>query len=582
MATSKDISQSRLKSFLVFLPIFKWISIYEKAWLRPDLMAGLAVWAMTVPQALAYAGIAGVPPVYGLYAIPFAMIAYAIFGTSRTLCVGPESAIAIISAVTIGSLAGGDPAEFLVLTALLTLIVGVMFLLFGVLRLGWAANFLSQPVLQGFTQGIALTVIVGQIPTILGMETAYSETLNGLSEQLHVGFFVKTWALFATLGDTAMVTTMVGLGSLVLLFALKKFVPGSPSALIAVIIGVGAVVLLGLTEQGVRVVGEVESGMVSLHFPTVSFDNVVALLPGAFAITLLGYSISLSVATVGAETTGEKIEPNQELIALGVANLGSALSSGFVVCGSLSRGVVIRRAGGRTQIITLINAGLVILTLVVLLPFFFKLPFATLSAIVVQAMLGLISVDYFKRLYKIDRAEFLYGLAAMFGVLIFGLLEGVAIGVILSLVVLIRNVTRPVTAVLGEIEEKGAYRDTVYFPEAKTIPGLLIFRFDAPIIFPNAAYFVSELHSCIESSETPVRKILVAAQQINQIDSTGSDHLARLLAELNGLDIELSFAEAKKGLRMMMVRTGLEEKVGTNNFYNSLSEGVEAFTNNPV
>ena len=579
MNSPKDGSHTGPNPFIRLLPIFSWIPKYERAWLRPDLMAGLAVWAMTVPQALAYAGIAGVPPVYGLYAIPFAMVAYVIFGTSRTLCVGPESAIAIISAVTVGALAGGDPAEFLILTALLTLIVGVMFLLFGLLRLGWAANFLSQPVLQGFTQGIALTVIVGQIPTVLGMESAYAETLTGLSERFHTGFFVKTWAIFATLDATALVTTTVGLGSLALLFMLKKFVPGSPSALIAVVLGVSAVTLLGLTEQGVRVVGEVESGMVSLALPAVSFDKVIALLPGAFAIALLGYSVSLSVATVGAEATGEEIEPNQELIALGMANLGSALSSGFVVCGSLSRGVVIRRAGGRTQVVSLINAGLVVLTLVILLPLFFRLPFATLSAVVIQAMLGLLSLAYFQRLYRIDRAEFVYSLAALLGVLTLGILQGVAIGVILSLAVLIWKVSRPVTAVLGRLPEKDTYRDLRMYPEAELVPGLLIFRFDAPIIFPNAAFFASEVRRCIGESTAPVRQVLVAAQQINQMDSTGSDYLVRLLAELNGQEIGLSFAEAKAGLRERMARTGLEEKVGAQQFYDSITDGVEAFSN---
>jgi MFS superfamily sulfate permease-like transporter len=317
------------------LPILTWLPSYERSWLRVDVMAGLAVWAMTVPQALAYAGIAGVPPVYGLYAVPLAMVAYALLGTSRTLCVGPESAIAIISAVTVGALVVGDASEFLALTSLLALIVGVLFLLFGLLRLGWVASFLSRPVLQGFTQGIALIVIAGQVPTLLGTGSAVGRTTGELRNlpQLvgldmdYTGFLLQSWAVLTTLNEAHLPTLLVGLGSLALLFVFKRLQPGAPSALITVLLTVIAVSVLGLAERGVSVIGEVETGMVTLAVPAVSLGNVAALIPGAFAIVLLGYAVSLSVASVGAEATGEEIDPNQELVALGGANLGAALSS---------------------------------------------------------------------------------------------------------------------------------------------------------------------------------------------------------------------------------------------------------------
>jgi high affinity sulfate transporter 1 len=479
------------------LPIFTWLPYYERVWLRADIMAGLAVWAMTVPQALAYAGIAGVPPVYGLYTVPLAMIAYAVFGTSRTMCVGPESAIAIISAVTVGALAVGDPNEFLVLTALLTFVVGVLFLIFGLLRLGWVANFLSQPVLQGFTQGIALTVIIGQIPKLFGTETTFAHLTESMRSLPHLigleidysGFFLQAWAVVRTLGEANLPTTAVGIGALALLFVLRRFWPLAPSALISVILSVLAVSFLGLADRGVGVIGEVGTGMVSLALPVVSVDKLTTLIPGALAIVLLGYSVSLSVAAVGAQATGEEINPNQELIGLGMANLGAALSSGFVVCGSLSRGVVIRRAGGKTQVVSLINAGLVFLTLLFVLPLFFKLPNATLSAVVIQAMLGLLNFAYLRKLFRIDRSEFAYAMAALFGVLVLGILQGVALGVVLALVLLIRRVSRPTTAVLGRLPGTDAYRDITLRSEAETIPGLLIFRFDAPIIFANGAFF---------------------------------------------------------------------------------------------
>jgi high affinity sulfate transporter 1 len=537
---------------------------------------------MTVPQALAYAGIAGVPPVYGLYAVPLAMVAYAVFGTSRTLCVGPESAIAIISAVTVGALVVGDANEFLTLTSLLALIVGALFLLFGLLRLGWVASFLSRPVLQGFTQGIALTVIVGQLPTLLGTSSAFgakTAELRNLPQLVgleidYTGIVTQAWAVVSTLGEANLPTVIVGILSLALLFALKRFQPGAPSALIAVVLGVLAVSVLGLEDRGVGVIGEVETGMVSLAVPAVSVSNVIALLPGAFAIVLLGYAVSLSVAAVGAEATGEEIDPNQELVALGGANLGAALSSGFVVCGSLSRGVVIRRAGGRTQVVSLINAGLVFLTLVFALPLFFKLPSAALAAVVIQAMSGLLDFGYLSRLFRINRGEFAYAMAALLGVILLGILEGVALGVILALVVLVRRVSRPGTAVLGRLPGSNQYRDIIAHPEAETTPGLLIFRFDAPVIFANAAYFADGVRRLIAEAADPVREVLIPAQQINQVDSTGSEQLGRLRAELERKGIAISFAEVKRGVREIIRHTNLEETIGADRFYESIEAGV--------
>jgi SulP family sulfate permease len=585
MSAKEKIGYSRTQFLSSLLPIITWLPRYQRAWFKTDIMAGLAVWAMMVPQALAYAGIAGMPPIYGLYAVPLAMVAYAVFGTSRTLSVGPESAIAIISAVTVGALAVGNPNEFIALTSLLALIVGVLFLIFGFLRLGWAANFLSKPVLQGFTQGIALIVIVGQAPMLFGTEADVAKLLGNMSNLPHLigleidytGFLLQGWAVLATIGAANISTTVVGFGTLVLLFAFRRFWPLAPSALIAVIISVLAVSILGLAEKGVGVIGEVEIGMVSLTVPSLSVDKLVALLPGAFAIVLLGYSVSLSVAAVGAETTGEEINPNQELVGLGIANLGAAVSSGFVVCGSLSRGVVTRRAGGQTQVVSLINAGLVFLTLLFVLPLFFNLPNATLAAVVIQAMFGLLNFAYLRQLFRIDRGEFAYAMVALFGVLVLGILQGVALGVILSLLLLIRRVSRPATAVLGRLPGTDAYHDITVHPEAEIIPGLLIFRFDAPIIFANAAYFAEQVRQLISDASTPIREVLVPSQQINQLDSTGANQLERLRTELEVKGISLSFVEVKSALREAMRRNGLEEKIGADPIRESIHDGVQTF-----
>ncbi|MCK5353450.1 sulfate permease [bacterium] len=573
------------RSFSSLIPIIDWFPRYDRTWLRADLVAGLAVWAMTVPQALGYAGIAGVPPVYGLYAVPLAMVAYAIFGTSRTLCVGPESAIAIISAATVGGLTSGSAADYLTLTSLLTLIVGTLYLLFGLLRLGWAANFLAQPVMKGLTVGVALTVIVGQFSAIFGTQSAVSLIAGELRnipqvlglELAHNGFVLQTWSVLATLGNAHIPTTVVGLSCLVLLFAFRHFRPFAPSALIAVVLAVSAVVLFDLEGRGVMVMGVVEKGMVPLSLPAMDLKRAIGLLPGAFAIVLLGYSISLSVANLGAQKTGEEIDSNQELVALGMANMGAAFSSGFVACGSLSRGSVIMRAGGRTQVVSLINAALVILTLLFALPLFYKLPNATLNAVVITAMYGLLDLGYFRRLFHIDRGEFAYGMAALFGVLLLGILQGVVVGVILALAVLIHRVSHPVTATLGRLPGTENYRDITLHPDAETIPGMLIFRFDAPVIFINASYFAEEVRRFMGQAEATVREVLVLAQQISELDSTGADQLARLQAELATMGITLAFAEVKDPLREAFRRTGLEEKIGVDRFYESTEDGVREF-----
>ena len=544
------------------VPITYWLPNYQKKWLRVDLIAGLAVWAMTVPQVMAYAGIAGVPPVYGLYTVPLAMIAYAIFGSSRTLSVGPESAIAIISAVTVSGLITDNPSEYLALTAMLTLLVGVLYLLFGLLRLGWLSNFLSKPVLQGFTMGIALIVISSQVPLLFGTEVGYNSLVKSLTETIHTGFFVKSWAVISTLSGPNPATMAIGLGGLVVLFAFKRLVPKAPYGLIVVLISILAVHLLNLSDQGVKIVGAIPTGMGGVKVPEINMEMVASLIPGAFAILLLGYSVSLSVASISAEATGEKVNPDQELIGLGLANIGASFSSGFVVSGSLSRGVVIRRAGGQTQVVSIVNASLVLITILFVLPLFSKLANAALAAIVIQAMLGLMNIGYLRRLFKIDRGEFAYAMAALFGVLIFGILAGVALGVILSLALLIKKVSRPGTAELGRLPNTDSYRDISVHTEAETVPGLLVFRFDGPIIFANAGFFADEVHRLISAAETPVKEVLIPADQINHLDSTAANLLERLKTELEAKGISLSMAEVKYKLRIASEKDELDKKNG--------------------
>jgi high affinity sulfate transporter 1 len=547
------------------VPITAWLPKYERAWLPTDLMAGLAVWAMTIPQVMAYAGIAGVPAQYALYAVPLAMIAYAIFGTSRTLSLGPDSALAMLSAAAVGALAAQGSQEYLELTFALALIAGVLFVIFGLLRMGWVANFLANPVLKGFMQGLALMVIVGQVPELFGIPGGDGN------------FFQELWAITTQLPQANLATTVIGLSSLALLFALRRIVPKAPAPFIVVILAILATTIFDLTAYGVDVVGSVDTGMPPLGFPDVDLQDLVMLVPGALAVVLVGYSKAYGMAKTAAETTGGDIDPDQEMIAYGLSNAASGLSSGFVVGGSLSRTSTILGAGGRTQVSSLVNAGLVILTLVLLMPLFQNLPIATLSAVVIQAISGLVNPGYFRRLYRTSRPEFWYSVVTFLGELVLGTLPGLAVGVVMSLLVIIRRVTRPGTAVIGRMPDKETYRNVTFYSEAQTVAGLLIFRFDSALFFSNAEYFQTEVLRHIDEAEEPVQRVLVNGETLNDIDTTGVDQLIKLHGELERVGIELAFAEVRDPVRDMMRRAGGEEVIGAESFYGSVDEGVRAF-----
>jgi SulP family sulfate permease len=514
---------------------------------------------------MAYAGIAGVPAVYGLYTVPFAMIAYAIFGTSRTLSVGPDSATAIISAAIVGLYVAQGSEEFLVVTATLALVVGLLFLLFGLLRLGWVADFLANPVMKGFMQGLALVVIVGQLPKLFGVEGGEGN------------FFQELWAIVTQLPEANPATIVVGFASLALLIALKQIIPRAPAALITVILAVLATTIFDLTNYGVEVVGTVETGLPPLGIPDINLEGLASLLPGALAILMVGYAESLGATKTAAASTGEEIDPNQELVALGLSNVGSSISSGFVVAGSLSRTSVVIGSGGRSQFVSLINAALVILTLLFLMPFFKNLPEATLGAIVIHAMTGMLNPSYFRRLYRISRSEFSVSLLTFLSELIFGILLGVLLGVALSLLALIHRASRPGTAIIGRMPDEETYRDITLHPDVLTVPGLLIFRFDNALFFPNAEYFSKEVWRYIRAADVPVQEVMINAETMNVIDTTGADHLIKLHDELRDEGIMLSLAHVKDKVRDMMQAAGAVEVIDPDNIYEDISDGVQAF-----
>ncbi|MGK7906948.1 MAG: SulP family inorganic anion transporter [Synechococcus sp.] len=550
-----------------YLPILEWLPQYQLAWLKTDLIAGLTIWAVMVPEAMAYAGIAGVPPLIGLYTVPLPLFAYAFLGTSRTMVVGPDTATAVISSVTVGALAASGSQDYLLFTSALAAIVGVLFLGFGLLKMGWVANFIPTPVMRGFIQGLVWVTIIGQVPKLFGIEGGSGNFLQKLA------------TIIERLPEAHGATTAIGVTSVVLLFLLKEFVPKLPGALTAAIMSIIAVTALGLEDRGVELVGQIQTGLPSLQVPAVTVDQIKTLIPGALAIVLLGYSETLGAAKTAAQKTGEELDPNQELVSHGPANLGSALCSGFVVVGSLSKTSVAMTAGAKTQVSSLVNGGLVVLTLLFLMPFFQNLSHATLGAIVIEAMLGLASFSYLKNLHRVSPLEHAVALVAFFGVLFLGVLQGIGYGVILSLVLLIKRASYPGTAVLGRLPGQKMYRNVLRRPDAEIIPGLLIFRFSSDLIYPNAAYFDSQLKTAIKKFPDPIEQVLVDASSINFMDTTAMEMLAKLKRELGKQGIALSFASVRDSVRDLMGRTGLEGEIGTQNYYELVHDGVEAFQN---
>ena len=518
-----------------------------------------------VPEAMAYAGIAGVPPLTGLYTVPIPLFMYALLGTSRTMVIGPDSATALISGVTVGAVAASGSSEYLLLTSAIALVVGILFLILGLLRMGWVANFIPAPVMKGFIQGLVWVTIIGQVPKLFGM--------SGVSGN----FWQKLVAIVQQLPQSQLTTTVVGIASLALLLLLKQYLPKLPGALIAVAAATIVVTVLGLEDKGVELVGAIETGLPSPTLPVVSPAQLRSIVPGALAIVLLGYSESLGAAKAAAEKTGGEIDPNQELVSHGPANLGSALCSGFIVVGSLSKTSVAMEAGGKTQVSSLVNGVLVLLTLLFLMPLFRNLPHATLGAIVIEAMLGLANLSYLKNLRRLSPAEFAIAMTAFFGVLFLGVLDGIGLGVGLSILLLIQRASHPGTAVLGQIPGEQMYRSILRYPQATTVPGLLIFRFNNSLIFPNANYFQSQLKQAIQAADIAVQQVLVDGESINLMDVTGMETIGQLRQELSQQGIVLSMARVRDSVRDRMRKAGLEQAIGVEYFYERITDGVTAF-----
>ncbi|MGK2955723.1 MAG: SulP family inorganic anion transporter [Solirubrobacterales bacterium] len=513
---------------------------YRKEWVRSDLIAGLTVWAVLVPESLAYASIAGVSPVVGLYAAPAALIFYAAFGSSRQLIVGPGSATAALSAATIGDMVAPGSGFFLALTTTLAVTTGVVALLAGLLRLGFLASFISDPVIKGFIVGLALTIIIGQVPGLLGMEGGSGD------------FFEKLWAVLSELSTVDGLTTLIGLASLALILVAKRVSKALPGSLIVALAAIALVSAFGLNDEGVAIVGTIDTGLPAFGVPQVPSENWDELALGGMGVMLIAFAEGLGAAKTFAAKEHQLVDPNKELIGLGAASTAAGLTGGMAVNGSLSKSAVNADSGGKSQAAGLFVAVLTILTILFLTGVFEDLPEATLSAIVIAAVIELVDFPALVKLFRVPgrravahfgvaaRPDFIAAVAAMFGVLIFDTLPGLIIGVIVSILLLVYRTSKPNIAVLGRSPgDDGQFNDLKRHKLNRPVPGICVLRVEGGLFFANADAVAAKIREC--GSQSGIHAVVIDAETVPFIDVTA-------MHALNDLSDE--FAEEGKSLVM--------------------------------
>ncbi len=558
-----SLGSSPAWSWTRFAPIGRWLPRYERGWVTPDLLAGLALWAVMVPEGMAYAGIVGVPAIMGLYTLVPPLIAYAVFGTSRVLVVGPDTATGVISALTVGALVAQGSADFAALTSTLAVLIGAFFLLFGALRLGWVAAFIATPVMRGFIEGLIWVTIIGQTAALLGLQGAHGNIL------------AKLLSILGNLREVSPSAAITGLTSLAAMLLLRRISPRVPAALVVAGGATALVALLGPAAAGVSVVGPLPSGLPHLTPPRLSPALLFALAPGALSIVLVGYAEALGAAKAAA--VEDDIDPNQELTAHGFANILSGLFGGFLAVGSLSKTSVAIGAGARTQAANLVAAALCFLTLIFLTPLFRELPHPTLAAIVIAAMLHLSKPSYLRRLAAQAPWEFAGALVVIAGELVLGVLQGIGLGVAISLLLLIYRTSHPNCAVLGKLAGEEAYRDIRLHPEAQTYPGLLIFNPAGDLFFASVGQIERGLRSAVAQASPPVKQVLIDCSSITFLDSSACDVLLRLIQSLQEAGISVAFARVRDPVRATLQRGGIVDAVGAAAFYDRVTDGLRAF-----
>jgi len=556
------------RSVLDAVPGIALVRSYKAGWLRSDVVAGLILTALLVPQGMAYAELAGLPPITGLYTTILCLIGYAVFGPSRVLVLGPDSALGPMIAACIVPLvaANGDPGKAVAYASILALMVGAITVLAGIFQLGFVASLLSKPTQIGYMNGLAVTIVIGQLPKLFG----FSVDGDGLIDE--TAEFVRGVAD----GKTVPMALLIGVLSLALILVFQRLLPRVPGVLVAVVLAILAVNLFDLTASGVKVVGPLPEGFPPFTIPTVPVSDLLLLFAGAMGIALVSLTDTISTASAFAARSGDQVDGNKEMIGIGAANIAAGFFQGFPISTSGSRTAVAAQNGAKTQLTGLVGAGTILLLLVFAPGLLKNLPQPTLAAVVIAASLSLADIGGMRRLWRQRRSDFALAMTAFLGVALLGVLPGIGLAVTLSILDVFSRVWRPYEAVLGRVPGMAGYHDSRVNPTAAHLPGLVIYRFDGPLFFANANTFRDKVLQLAGSDPRPTW-VLVAAEPITDVDTTAADMLEDLDLKLNESGTSLVFAEMKTPVRLKVERYELTGVIEQAHFFGTIEEAVQAY-----
>jgi high affinity sulfate transporter 1 len=550
-----------------WLPGLTVLREYKASWLRDDLVAGLVITTMLVPVGIAYAEASGVPGINGLYATIVPLLAYAIFGPSRILVLSPDSSLAPVILAVVAPLSEGDPQRAVALAGAMAIVSGIVCVAAGFARLGFITELLSKPIRYGYMNGIALTVMLSQIPKLLGFSVSEPGPLRQAS-----GIVQGVLA-----GRTNVAAFAIGAGTLAVILLLKRW-PRVPGLLVAVVAATLVVAFSGLASSaGVTVLGPLPPGLPALRVPIVDVSDLQSILTGGIAVALVSFADTSVLSRTYAARLRTPVDPNQEMVGLGIANLATGLFQGFPISSSSSRTPVAEAAGAKTQLTGVVGAFAVALLLLFAPTLLQDLPQAALAAVVIAAAIGLFEVSDLRRIYRIQRWEFWLSLACFAGVAAFGAIPGIALAIVIAVIEFLWDGWRPHSAVLGRVQRVKGYHDITRYPDARLIPGLVLFRWDAPLFFANAELFHKRVLDAVASSPTPVRWVVVAAEPVTSVDVTAADVVAELDDDLHRAGIELCFAEMKDPVKDKLKRFGLFTRLGEQTFFATIGEAVSAY-----
>jgi high affinity sulfate transporter 1 len=564
LATATRRSSTRWGKLADAVPILRWLPDYPRSRLRGDVLAGAIVAALLVPQSLGYARIAGVPVEIGLYAVPLALLAYAVLGSSPQLIVGPASTVAIVSGSLVADIARDNPEDAVAITSALAIAAGIVLAATGLLRIAWLAEFLSKPIVTGFVFGLTLTIVIGELPTLLGIPKPPGDL---------IGVLVRT---IQNVDEANLATAAVGGLALLILFGGRRLAPYVPWGLVVLVAGVAASRLLDLEAEGVSVIGDVPGGLPSLGLPLIPRDDLGAVLVGGVSLALVALAEGLAATRLFATRGGYRVETERELVGMGASNVAAGLSGGLAVAGSLSKTAAAEQAGSRSQVSGMTAAGIVVIVLIAFTWFFEDLPQSVLSAIVVAAVWGLMDVAALRRYYRVRRADFVAAVVGAAAVVLLGPLPGLGIAIVVSLLAIIYRSSRPRIEVLGKIgDEKAAWGRVRGHPDRRPVPGVVVVRLDAPLFWANAAAIEERLLAEVGKWED-TRALVLDLEATTQLDTTAADTVEHLHGELAALDVQLYLARVLHRVEAVLERSGFLAQLGSEHMWHSISQCARA------